>query len=378
MPLLNPRHHPEIENLPPKYKWEVLRRHPHYIRDWRLATLYWKTPPDSPARNDEDWPHLEAAAARMHQLTGWSDRVYPDPAKGADELDGGFLERQAGGENAITLTARRAIESIIWTVPPELLREVGRILLGEGIECPQPLVRCEAPDGRDLTRQYLQTQALTRVRSRELDAEVPGHLTVNLEPPLRGISEQVVSIVKAEKGRRGLKEKRPRPELVESYLQVWDFREGWCNGRYDGRQEQPLRIVAQKVHRPLKTVEAQYRQAFGLIVGTDYSPQEWHLKIGRHKWPWSKYKGWRNAKPRQQVKMVFWEVALTEAASADDGPGWLELRDTVQKVQELGESGVPPAEISRRLNIEVEFGKSAAEAEEIVRYLLNNGLEHCR
>jgi hypothetical protein len=120
MPNLNPRHRPEIENLPPKYKWEVLRRHPHYIRDWRLATLHWRTPPDHPVRGEEDWPEAAAAAARMHQLTGWWDRVYPDPAKGADELGGGFLERQAGGENAITLTARRAILSHIWTVPPEL------------------------------------------------------------------------------------------------------------------------------------------------------------------------------------------------------------------------------------------------------------------
>src|SRR5262245_47509722 len=151
MPILNPRHRPEIGNLPPKYKWEVLRRHPHYIRDWRLATYYWQTPPDSSLRNDEDWPELVAAAVRMHQLTGWWDRFYPDPTKGPDELDAGFLERQAGGENAIPLTIRRAIESIIWTVPQELLHEVGRVLLGEGIECPQPVVKCEAADGRDLT-----------------------------------------------------------------------------------------------------------------------------------------------------------------------------------------------------------------------------------
>jgi hypothetical protein len=373
MPILNPRRRPEIENLPPKYKWEVLRRHPHYIRDWRLATVYWDTPRDSPIRNDEDWPEVEAAAHRMHQLTGWSDRVYPDPARGADGLAAGFLERQAGEENAKTLTARQAIESVIWTVPPELLREVGRILLGEGLERPQALVRCGTPDGRDVTHQYLQTQALTRITSPALDAEVPGHLVVHLDAPLRGISEQVVSVVKAEKERRGLKEKRPRPELVESYLQVWDVREGWSNGKYDGRQEKPLRLVAQQVQRPLKTVEVQYRQAFGLIVGADYSPQEWHLKIGRHKWPWSKYKGWRNAKPRRQVKLVYWEGDLTEAASADDGPAQFELQDMVQKVQELGRDGVPPAEISRRLEIEVEFRVSAAEAEEIVHHLLNQG-----
>jgi hypothetical protein len=377
MPLLNPRRRPEIENLPPKGKWEALRRHPHYIRDWRLASLYWQTPPDSPVRNEEDWPHVEAAAIRMHQLTGGWDRVYPDPAKGADELAGGFLERQAGAECATPATAHRAIESIIWTLPPELLREVGRILLGEGIESPRCSVRCAAPDGRDLTREYLQTRALTRIRSPALDAEVPGLLAVNPAAPLRGISEQVVSIVKAEKGRRGLKEKRPRPELVESYLQVWDLREGWCNGEYDGRQEKPLRVVGRQVRRPLKTVEAQYRQAFGLIVGADYSPQEWHLKIGRHKWPCSKYKGWRNAKPRQQVTLVAWEGALTEAAAADDGPASVELRDLEQKVQELGGNGLPPAEISRRLEIEVVFRVPAAEAEEIVRHFLKNGPGLC-
>jgi hypothetical protein len=133
------------------------------------------------------------------------------------------------------------------------------------------------------------------------------------------------------------------------------------------------RVVAQQVRPPLKTVEAQYRQAFGLIVGTDYSPQEWHLKVARHKSPWSKYKGWRNAKPRQHVKLVYYEAALTESTSAADGPACFELRDLVQKVQELGANGVPPTEISRRLEIEAEFHVSAADAEAIVRHVLKNG-----
>jgi hypothetical protein len=189
---------------------------------------------------------------------------------------------------------------------------------------------------------------------------------------VRGIAHEVAAIVKAEKDRRGIEEQRPRPDLVDSYLQVWDLREGWCGGKYDGLQEKPLRIVAQQVGRPTKTVEAQYKQAFGLIVGTDYSPQEWLLKIGRHKQPWSKYKGWRNAKPRQQVKMVFSEGTLTEAASVDDGPRQFEFQDLVQKVQELGDNGVPPAEINRRLKIEVVFDVSASEAEKIVDHILKS------
>jgi hypothetical protein len=373
MPILNPRHRPEIENLPPKFKWEVLRRHPHYIRDWRLANLYWKTPPDYPIRDDGDWPHLEAAAARMHQLTGWCDRIYPDPATTADNL--GFLAKQAGSENAIPLTGRIVIESLIRTLPQQLTKEVGRILLGEQIAPPQSIVKCSAPDGRNLTQQYLQTQALTRLRAAELDAELGGHLMVNLNAPLRAIAQQVTSMVKAEKARRGLKEKRPRPDRIESYLQVWDLREGWCNGKYDGLQERPLRVVAQQVQRPPKSVEAQYRQAFGLIVGIDYSPLEWHLKIGRHKWPWSKYKGWRNAKPRQQVEMVVCEGAMTEVPATDDGQAAIELHDLFQRARELAENGLSTSEISRRLEIEVDFDLSPAEAEQLVNHILTNRLE---
>jgi hypothetical protein len=154
MPTLTPRHRAEIENLPPKYKWEVLRRHPHYIRDWRLARFHWMTLAN-PDLNDDERAEMEAAAVRMHQLTGGWDRVYPDPTTAADKLADGFLERQAGAENAITLTARRAIESIIWTLPPEAARAVGRILLGQGIDCPQTVVKCSAADGRDLIHQFL-------------------------------------------------------------------------------------------------------------------------------------------------------------------------------------------------------------------------------
>jgi hypothetical protein len=185
MPLLHPRQRAEIENLPPNFKWEVLRRHPHYVRDWKLANLYWQT---KNAPNDPDWRHVEAAVARMYLLTGWHDRTYPDPSNTAEQLQGGFLCRQAGSQNAHPLRAREAIEAIIWTLPPAVLHEVARILMGSAINPQQSIAKVSTPDGKDITGKYLQVQALTRVNHPELDHELSGNVSLNVNAPLRGIS----------------------------------------------------------------------------------------------------------------------------------------------------------------------------------------------
>ena len=62
MPILNLRRSAAIENLPPKYKWEFLRRHPHYIRDWKMANLDAIAPPTDSCAN----------SATFLRITGWN------------------------------------------------------------------------------------------------------------------------------------------------------------------------------------------------------------------------------------------------------------------------------------------------------------------
>lgn len=361
MPILNPRHRAEIENLPPKYKWEMLRRHTHYIRDWKMANLDGQVPSADPGRRDPEWRHVEAAIARMHLLTGFHEQHYPDPAQPAEKV----LSVLPVGTSATTLSVRDALEVIIWNLPPALQHAVGQILTAKEVQESPPVARYVRNDGKDLTQENQKVRALARLRGAALDAPLPGNLAVNLNAPLRGIVSEVSRIVKEEKARRGIVEKRPRPEKLDQYLEVWDLREGWHAGKYDGRQEEPVRVVAAKVRRSPNTVVSQYKSAFLLIFGVDYSPLNWWTLVARHKWPYSKYKGWRNSKSRPQLLLV--TGARVEAVSDDQG--MVEFRDLAEKIRELSGKGIDHREIARRLEIESHFNVGESEAKQIVEHL---------
>jgi hypothetical protein len=162
--------------------------------------------------------------------------------------------------------------------------------------------------------------------------------------------------------------------VLGQYLDVWDRREGWQGGKYDGRLEKPLRLVAEEVARPPDTVASQYRSAFSLIIGTDYNPLAWLRIVGRSKWPFSKYKGWRNPKGVRQITAVAWSGNIAEVEGGQAQVA-VEMRDLVEAVQKLDKEGVNHQEIARRVEIEADFGVDAAEAEIIVKRLLLGDLE---
>jgi hypothetical protein len=361
MPIVKYRQTAAIDNLPPRFKWEVLRRHPHYIRDWRIANLDVQVPAGDPCRRDPEWPHVEAAVARMHMLTGFQMRQYPDPAKAGPGLP-------EGGAFAHTLSILELLQLVIWNLPPDAQREVGRILVGEGLPEPSSVARYVNAAGRDLSQENLKIQALTRLQETGLGMSLVGYLAVNLNAPLRGIVKEVSSIIKDEKKRRGIEEKRPRPDKIAEYLDVWDRREGWCGGKYDGRQEKPLRVVAAVVGRSPNTVNAQYKSAFSLIFGTEYTPLDWLCRMARHKWPYSKYKGWRTEKNPA-------EPTITPTEAVFDDHQAVEIRDLIDKAKELGRQGFTHGEIARRLQIKDDFKVNQAEAEQMVKHLLTKEID---
>jgi hypothetical protein len=131
---------------------------------------------------------------------------------------------------------------------------------------------------------------------------------------------------------------------------------------YDGQLEKPLRMVATEVRRSRNTVNVQYKSAFSLIFGIDYTPLDWWRLVARHKWPCSKYKGWRNPKSSAQVRAS----RLPDDLASYDHQEAVELRDMAEKAKELDADGVDHCEIARRLGIET----TESEAEQIVTYLL--------
>jgi hypothetical protein len=316
---ITPRSSPEIQRLPPAYKWEFLRRHPEYIRRWKLANLYWATPQNDPLRHDSDWCLCEEAATLwMPVLTGNLDRcTYPDPSLSAAKLAGGFLLKVAGQENA-RLSTHRALAEELLNLPQSVQQVIGAILYGAN------------SDGSmaDLAKRR---QCLALLRDKELDEPPVGFLEFNLHAPLEGILEQVAKLVKEQKAKHSIGQARRRPDVLDDYLQVWDRREGWENGRYEPRGEKKLRDIAVETGTVLETVRDRYQAAYRLVFGEEYHPWRWAFWF-RRKIGLSATAGRRKPKtPRVSVAEVPETTLTTEAT--DDAPGILESQADTTNAQ---------------------------------------------
>jgi hypothetical protein len=126
--LLRERTSPEIERLPPNYKWEFLRRHPLYLRYWKMANLYLTIPPNHPARLWPEWKQIETSYRIISQLVGGPEFRCPDPSKPSAELADGFLLTQHGVENARMATFREIAEILL--LLPESTRKAVSAILG--------------------------------------------------------------------------------------------------------------------------------------------------------------------------------------------------------------------------------------------------------
>jgi len=104
---------------------------------------------------------------------------------------------------------------------------------------------------------------------------------VNPAASQRLISEAIKDLHAQSKDERELKEKRDRSDKIETYLEVWDLREGFSEeGAYNIFKEQTLSEIAKVVGSSISTVSNHYRSAFELIIGKPYSPELWWGTMG--------------------------------------------------------------------------------------------------
>ena len=233
-----------LQQLPPAYQWEFKRRHPIYLTCWEKANAYWKKRIEKEAEGETEPPPPEMESLAALGVTGWC----PDPAKSADDLG---LGEYAGLQAARPLTLRWLAQPLL--LAPEPARKlIGRLLLEGGSE-----------------------QDLRLLKNNDLNQEQLGIIRFNPAAPLRAIVEQVEKIVRRQKQQLNLPETRRREDVLDGYLNVWDLREGWDNGQYDGTRECRLHEIATKTGDPIKTVMVRYKSAFRLLVGVDYDPLVW-------------------------------------------------------------------------------------------------------
>jgi hypothetical protein len=348
---------PEVlMDLPYGVRWEVTRRHPYYLRCWEPAQRFYTTPSTDAEQRDR-----ERLAALVLLATLGITSAPPPPGSGADSLGAGNLSKAWESGAAAPITLRGLAALLLTDLPGDALAQVGLLLVQCGTQAEQKHEKLP----------YL--QELLSLPYPALDG-LPNRAVVgvNVQAPLRTITETIEKMVRQWKEQQGIGERRRRDDKLKEYLDIWDRREGWVVDRYDGSKEQTLRAVAQELHIPLSTVANRYRSAFRLIVGHDYTPALWARVIGIIKVDeWldpdelprrTLHRPWRERQRRAVPEAAL--QATGEGAGASGGlnalgvsPDEVVYRDLVLDIQELLARGRSNSEIVAAL----ELTSSAAE-----------------
>ncbi len=253
-----------LMDLPVAYRWEVTRRHPYYLRFWELAHRHHTQPSADPLQRA-----LEQAAVALLLGIGVSGDP-PSPGSSAESLGAGSLSQAWESGAVAPITFRGLVGMLLSDLPPELLVQVGRLFQERGTAAGT------APDEK-----YRALTDLQALRHLALDA-FPARpvVGVNIEAPLRIITQAVEQFARQWKEQQGISERRRRDDKLADYLAVWDAREAWQGDRYGSTRELTLQDIARQVKVPLSTAANRYRSAFELIVGRAYSPALWAQVFG--------------------------------------------------------------------------------------------------
>jgi|GEM_PF-1509322 len=262
-----------LMSLPVEYRWEFTRRHPYYLQFWQLALRRHEH------RSDDELERFAEDAARI--ILGGigiaeSTRP-PDPRQGFDALDMHDLGGLWLGGAVAPAMLRTLAQILLLALPASQRAQLGR-LLNESAEYGSS----DSPQMRGI---YSRLAELTDP-AWDSFPEVP-FLSVNLQMPLRAISEAMEELVRRWKEERGIPEHRRRDDKLVEYLRAWDLREGWSDGSYQSAAEKTFREISQDTRTPIQTVIDRYRTAFRYLSGHEYTPELWirlvgPLKLSRH------------------------------------------------------------------------------------------------
>jgi hypothetical protein len=162
-------------------------------------------------------------------------------------------------------------------LPSAELEAIGEILI-EAARAEYPLPE----DALPAAHKTLAYAKLSQVMSRALDSipEIPlfyVHLGASQNAIVRDMEDQV----RRWKKRRGLGSSKVHTEKIDTYLEVWDLREGWTGSGYERGRELSFAAVARRLKSgSISKVATRYRAAFKLITGHEFSPELWLRLFG--------------------------------------------------------------------------------------------------
>ncbi len=305
-----------IANLPARYRWEFTRRHPYYLVAWedvRQDSLG-----EPPVRLLDEL--TQAARAMCLSAIG----VAGMPVNPALEFD----DAAFGGNDPFIISGAcqpvtlRALSLLLMNSLPAADRAaVGAILQSSG-------TREHRDVPGDKTWQAWGTEQLRNLDSRALNSY-----------PLRplfhlylGSSQRTILDDVTEQLRLRQQGQTParatRPETLETYLSVWDQREGWTGSgyRYQNAKRFTKIAGARAGRRQISTAFDRYRRAFELIVGRPYNFDLWldlfgFISLNRYLNPTTEGETRRRRPRRRVVRQQRRRQTRSPATEEVAGPG---------------------------------------------------------
>jgi hypothetical protein len=195
-----------------------------------------------------------------------------DPSRNFDQLGAGELDSGWMSGAVHPLTNRQLAMLLIANLPDETLGEVGLCMMNAAL----------AKDIGGVPRKQSELFKLKEMTLDGLDGFIDQPMvSINPAASSRDVRQSIDRLLARWKEERGLSEQRiPSEEKLMAYVEVWDLREGWSDGRYDRTAESSFKDIAKIRKTSIKTIHNRYRSAFELITGHTYSVDSWVTLFG--------------------------------------------------------------------------------------------------
>ncbi len=345
------RHQWQLRMLPPKWRWEAVRRHPYYQTFWRPANDHFQQRELEP-KHLEIGTYKRQAAVSVLQIVGVT-AVAPDPALEFEQLDqdgeqAGWL---SGAVHPITFLGM--VGQMMATMPAETLTLIGNVLTEAG--------HFEEPGMRSPSFMRLQCSDDPAL------ASYPDLPIVSICPASsqREITRCLIELQKGWQARCGIEDKRVNLEKLPKYFEVFDLREGWSQGSYRQASELRFEEICAQLNCPISTAHNFYRNAFLQVVGQPFTSPLWARVFGPSKLsqllaPGNPGRVVRR-RPLQQRSPVAAPETRVGVNVAMEPAHYDRSAQQIAQIQELIRAGMSDQEICDTLEMEDEILRGIAE-----------------
>lgn len=323
--------HLALDQLTLSEGWECARRHPEYIAGWREAAAYWERRREAESKQlpfEEEAP-LAVEVLKRFRFFG----ECPPPSLSAEQLAERSPDfRKAEGAQYARPLHYFSLAQALTRLPPDTKKALGECLASGGDEY----------------------AILSLARQDEsLQQEVLGVIRYNPGMAVDPIMKNARKVVEAQKEAIGATSTRQKKEgVVAEYFAAWDRREGFADGKYDGRLEQRLADIAKATGAVLATVQFRYESAFRLIFGRDYDYDLYFNVLGHLKADRSRRGGWRMRKRAADGGRSVETVAETDLTSPSASGSFLDSvegrSDGASEGQQAVEDRLDVQDLARR------------------------------